>query len=76
MHKDGKNSRPYVFTVHSQRSSSQPGQSLDVAADGLEEMIHWVTKIREAAQSADARVRVPPAAGRGPRGGARLGARL
>lgn len=58
VHKDGKNARPYVFTVHSQHFSSHPVQSLDVSADGLEEMINWVSKIREAAQSADARVRI------------------
>lgn len=58
VHKDGRNSRPYVFTVHSQNFSSQPLQSLDVSADGLEELISWVAKIREAAQNADARVGV------------------
>lgn len=56
VHKDGKNSRPFVFTVHSQNFSSQPVQSLDVSADSLEELNLWVTKIREAAQTADARV--------------------
>lgn len=56
VHKEGKNSRPFVFTVHSQNFSSQPVQSLDVSADSLEELTHWVTKIREAAQNADARV--------------------
>lgn len=58
VHKDGKNSRPYVFTIHSQHFSSQPVQSLDVSADSLDQLINWVTKIREAAQNADARVRV------------------
>lgn len=56
VHKDGKNSRPFVFTIHSQHFSSQPVQSLDVSADSLEELTHWVTRIREAAQNADARV--------------------
>lgn len=56
VHKEGKKSRPFVFTLHSQHFSSQPVQSLDVSADSLEELSHWATKIREAAQSADARV--------------------
>uniref|UniRef100_A0A3Q2QC38 1-phosphatidylinositol 4,5-bisphosphate phosphodiesterase gamma n=1 Tax=Fundulus heteroclitus TaxID=8078 RepID=A0A3Q2QC38_FUNHE len=56
VHKDGKNSRPFVFTIHSQHLSSQPVQSLDVAADSLEDLTGWVSKIREAAQNADARV--------------------
>ncbi|XP_029683948.1 1-phosphatidylinositol 4,5-bisphosphate phosphodiesterase gamma-1-like [Takifugu rubripes] len=56
VHAEGKNSRPFVFTVHSQNFSSQPVQSLDVSADSLEELTHWVTKIREAAQNADARM--------------------
>lgn len=57
VHEEGKNSRPFVFTVHSQNFSSQPVQSLDVSADSLEELNLWATKIREAAQNADARVR-------------------
>uniref|UniRef100_A0A3B5QAB3 1-phosphatidylinositol 4,5-bisphosphate phosphodiesterase gamma n=1 Tax=Xiphophorus maculatus TaxID=8083 RepID=A0A3B5QAB3_XIPMA len=56
VHKDGKNSRPFVFTIHSQHLSSHPVQSLDVAADSLEDLTCWVSKIREAAQNADARV--------------------
>lgn len=65
VHKDGKNSRPYVLTIHSQHFSSHPVQSLDVSADSLEELTSWATKIREAAQNADARVSVR----RRPRGG-------
>ncbi|KAG7220018.1 hypothetical protein INR49_000667 [Caranx melampygus] len=53
---DGKNSRPYVFTIHSQHLSSHPVQTLDVAADSLEDLTGWVGKIREAAQNADARM--------------------
>lgn len=56
VHKDGKNSRPYVFTIHSQQLSSHPVQTLDVAADSLEDVTSWVSKIREATQNADARV--------------------
>ncbi len=56
VHKDGKNSRPYVFTIHSQQLSSHPVQTLDVAADSLEDLTCWVSKIREATQNADARV--------------------
>ncbi|KAA8589355.1 hypothetical protein FQN60_012720 [Etheostoma spectabile] len=55
VHKDGKNSRPYVFTIHSQQLS-HPVQTLDVAADSLEDVTSWVGKIREAAQNADARM--------------------
>uniref|UniRef100_A0A8C6V3E2 1-phosphatidylinositol 4,5-bisphosphate phosphodiesterase gamma n=1 Tax=Neogobius melanostomus TaxID=47308 RepID=A0A8C6V3E2_9GOBI len=57
VHKDGKNLRPYVFTIHSQHLSSQPVQTLDVAADSLEDLSSWVSRIREAAQNADARVK-------------------
>ncbi|TNN59901.1 1-phosphatidylinositol 4,5-bisphosphate phosphodiesterase gamma-1 [Liparis tanakae] len=56
VHKDGKNSRPYVFTIHSQQPSSHPVQTLDVAADSLEDVTSWVAKIREATQNADARM--------------------
>lgn len=56
VHKDGKNLRPYVFTIHSQHLSSHPVQTLDVAADSLEDLTSWVSKIREATQNADARV--------------------
>uniref|UniRef100_A0A8C4FBW7 1-phosphatidylinositol 4,5-bisphosphate phosphodiesterase gamma n=1 Tax=Dicentrarchus labrax TaxID=13489 RepID=A0A8C4FBW7_DICLA len=48
VHKDGKNSRPYVCTIHSQHLSSHPVQTLDVAADTLEDLTGWVSKIREA----------------------------
>ncbi|XP_033849121.2 1-phosphatidylinositol 4,5-bisphosphate phosphodiesterase gamma-1-like isoform X2 [Acipenser ruthenus] len=53
VHKDGKSSRPFVFTLHSQ---SHPVQMLDVAADSLEDLNDWVAKIREATQNADARM--------------------
>ncbi|XP_037553736.1 1-phosphatidylinositol 4,5-bisphosphate phosphodiesterase gamma-1 [Nematolebias whitei] len=56
VHKDGKNSRPFVFTIHSQPASSHPVQTLDVAADSLEDLTGWVSRIREAAQNADARM--------------------
>lgn len=56
VHKDGKNARPFVFTIHSQHLSSHPVQTLDVAADTLEDLTGWVGKIREATQNADARV--------------------
>uniref|UniRef100_A0A669BPH4 Phosphoinositide phospholipase C n=1 Tax=Oreochromis niloticus TaxID=8128 RepID=A0A669BPH4_ORENI len=48
VHKDGKNSRAFVFTIHSQHLSSHPVQTLDVAADSLEDLTGWVSKIREA----------------------------
>uniref|UniRef100_A0A3Q3IEB2 Phosphoinositide phospholipase C n=1 Tax=Monopterus albus TaxID=43700 RepID=A0A3Q3IEB2_MONAL len=54
--KDGRNARPYVFTIHSQQLPSHPVQTLDVAADSLEDLTSWVSKIREAAQNADARM--------------------
>ncbi|CAL8271241.1 unnamed protein product, partial [Arctogadus glacialis] len=54
--KDGKSSRPFVFTLHTQQLSSRPVQMLDVAADSLEDLTAWVAKIREAAQNADARM--------------------
>uniref|UniRef100_A0A665WT45 1-phosphatidylinositol 4,5-bisphosphate phosphodiesterase gamma n=1 Tax=Echeneis naucrates TaxID=173247 RepID=A0A665WT45_ECHNA len=53
---NGKNSRLYVFTIHSQHLSSHPVQTLDVAADSMEDLSSWVGKIREAAQNADARM--------------------
>nr|XP_005986803.1 PREDICTED: 1-phosphatidylinositol 4,5-bisphosphate phosphodiesterase gamma-1 isoform X2 [Latimeria chalumnae] len=48
---DGKNNRPYVFTI----CVGQPGQ-LDVAANSKEDLLDWVTRIRGAAQTADARL--------------------
>uniref|UniRef100_A0A1A8KWB6 1-phosphatidylinositol 4,5-bisphosphate phosphodiesterase gamma n=1 Tax=Nothobranchius kuhntae TaxID=321403 RepID=A0A1A8KWB6_NOTKU len=56
VHKDGKNSRLFVFTIHSQHTSSHPAQTLDVAADSLEDLNVWVSRIREATQNADARM--------------------
>lgn len=40
--------------------------SLDVAADTHEDLLDWVKKIREAAQTADARVSESPAQGASP----------
>lgn len=54
--KDGKNSRPHVITIQSQQPSSLPVQTLDVAADSLEDLTGWVSRIREATQNADARM--------------------
>ncbi|XP_064190225.1 1-phosphatidylinositol 4,5-bisphosphate phosphodiesterase gamma-1-like [Anguilla rostrata] len=54
--KEGRSSRPYVFTLHCQQMSSHPVQTLDVASDSLEDLEGWVAKIREAAQNADARM--------------------
>lgn len=51
---EGKNSRLFVFSI-SMASVAQ--WSLDVAADSQEELQDWVKKIREVAQTADARVR-------------------
>uniref|UniRef100_A0A672TI60 1-phosphatidylinositol 4,5-bisphosphate phosphodiesterase gamma n=1 Tax=Strigops habroptila TaxID=2489341 RepID=A0A672TI60_STRHB len=53
--KDGRSSKPFVFTIHSQQMS-HAAQSLDVAADTQEELNEWVAKIREATQNADARM--------------------
>ncbi|NXK05898.1 PLCG1 phosphodiesterase, partial [Herpetotheres cachinnans] len=53
--KDGRSSKPFVFTIHSQQMS-HAAQSLDVAADTQEELSEWVAKIREATQNADARM--------------------
>ncbi|XP_069076995.1 1-phosphatidylinositol 4,5-bisphosphate phosphodiesterase gamma-1-like isoform X1 [Pleurodeles waltl] len=53
--KEGRSSKPFVFTIHSQQMS-HPTQSLDVATDTLEELNDWVAKIREATQNADARM--------------------
>lgn len=51
---EGKNNRLFVFSI-SMASVAQ--WSLDVAADSQEELQDWVKKIREVAQTADARVR-------------------
>ncbi|NXK91552.1 PLCG1 phosphodiesterase, partial [Formicarius rufipectus] len=53
--KDGRSSKPFVFTIHSQQMS-HAAQALDVAADTQEELSEWVAKIREATQNADARM--------------------
>nr|KAF6330730.1 phospholipase C gamma 1 [Myotis myotis] len=50
---EGKNNRPFVFSI-SMASVAQ--WSLDVAADSQEELQDWVKKIREVAQTADARL--------------------
>uniref|UniRef100_A0A8D2Q4N1 1-phosphatidylinositol 4,5-bisphosphate phosphodiesterase gamma n=1 Tax=Varanus komodoensis TaxID=61221 RepID=A0A8D2Q4N1_VARKO len=49
----GKNNRMFVFSI-SMASVSQ--WSLDVAADTHEDLLDWVKKIRETAQTADARL--------------------
>lgn len=51
---EGKNSRLFVFSIS---MASVAHWSLDVAADSQEELQDWVKKIREVAQTADARVR-------------------
>ncbi|XP_051929496.1 1-phosphatidylinositol 4,5-bisphosphate phosphodiesterase gamma-1-like isoform X2 [Hippocampus zosterae] len=56
VHKDGKHSRPFVFTVHCGPSASRPLRTLDVACDGPEELSGWVGKIREATHDAGARM--------------------
>uniref|UniRef100_A0A4W3H0B6 PH domain-containing protein n=1 Tax=Callorhinchus milii TaxID=7868 RepID=A0A4W3H0B6_CALMI len=53
--KEGRENRPFVFTIHSQQMSRSI-QMLDVACDSQEELSDWVAKIREATQNADARV--------------------
>lgn len=50
---EGKNNRLFVFSI----SMVSAQWSLDVAADSQEELQDWVKKIREVAQTADARVR-------------------
>ncbi|XP_032876257.1 1-phosphatidylinositol 4,5-bisphosphate phosphodiesterase gamma-1-like isoform X2 [Amblyraja radiata] len=55
IHKDGKGSKQYVFTINSQQTC-HPAQLLDVAADSQDDLTDWVAKIREAAQNADARM--------------------
>ncbi|XP_003787644.1 1-phosphatidylinositol 4,5-bisphosphate phosphodiesterase gamma-1 isoform X2 [Otolemur garnettii] len=50
---EGKNNRLFVFSIS---MASVPHWSLDVAADSLEELQDWVKKIREVAQTADARL--------------------
>ncbi|NXA89327.1 PLCG1 phosphodiesterase, partial [Melanocharis versteri] len=50
---EGKNNRLFVFSIS---MSSVSRLSLDVAADTHEDLLDWVKKIREAAQTADARL--------------------
>nr|DBA27744.1 TPA: hypothetical protein GDO54_008209 [Pyxicephalus adspersus] len=50
---EGLYNRPYVFSINVPSVTRYP---LDVAADSLEDMNDWVRKIREAAQTADARL--------------------
>lgn len=50
---EGKNNRLFVFSI-SMASVAQ--WSLDVAADSQDDLQDWVKKIREVAQTADARV--------------------
>ncbi|MBV99694.1 1-phosphatidylinositol 4,5-bisphosphate phosphodiesterase gamma-1, partial [Eschrichtius robustus] len=49
---EGKNNRLFVFSIS---MASVAHWSLDVAADSQEELQDWVKKIREVAQTADAR---------------------
>ncbi|XP_015993034.1 1-phosphatidylinositol 4,5-bisphosphate phosphodiesterase gamma-1 isoform X1 [Rousettus aegyptiacus] len=49
---EGKNNRLFVFSI----SMASVQWSLDVAADSQEELQDWVKKIREVAQTADARL--------------------
>uniref|UniRef100_A0A4W3JJ45 1-phosphatidylinositol 4,5-bisphosphate phosphodiesterase gamma n=1 Tax=Callorhinchus milii TaxID=7868 RepID=A0A4W3JJ45_CALMI len=55
VHPEGKGSRPYVFKIN-MGPYSRHGGSMDLAAESQEELNDWVTKIRNAAQTADARV--------------------
>ncbi|XP_045836770.1 1-phosphatidylinositol 4,5-bisphosphate phosphodiesterase gamma-1 isoform X2 [Meles meles] len=50
---EGKNNRLFVFSIS---MTSVAHWSLDVAADSQEELQDWVKKIREVAQTADARL--------------------
>uniref|UniRef100_F6Y6N2 Phosphoinositide phospholipase C n=6 Tax=Equus TaxID=9789 RepID=F6Y6N2_HORSE len=50
---EGKNNRLFVFSIS---MASMAHWSLDVAADSQEELQDWVKKIREVAQTADARL--------------------
>ncbi|KAM3922485.1 1-phosphatidylinositol 4,5-bisphosphate phosphodiesterase gamma-1 isoform 2-T2 [Leptodactylus fuscus] len=50
---EGLNNRPYVFSINVPSVTRLP---LDVAAESAEDMHDWVRKIREAAQTADARL--------------------
>uniref|UniRef100_A0A8C6VB80 1-phosphatidylinositol 4,5-bisphosphate phosphodiesterase gamma n=1 Tax=Naja naja TaxID=35670 RepID=A0A8C6VB80_NAJNA len=50
---EGKNNRMFVFSIS---MASVSRWSLDVAADTHEDLLDWVKKIREAAQTADARL--------------------
>ncbi|XP_062060190.1 1-phosphatidylinositol 4,5-bisphosphate phosphodiesterase gamma-1 isoform X3 [Lepus europaeus] len=50
---EGKNNRLFVFSIS---MASLAHWSLDVAADSQEELQDWVKKIREVAQTADARL--------------------
>ncbi|XP_029467242.1 1-phosphatidylinositol 4,5-bisphosphate phosphodiesterase gamma-1 isoform X2 [Rhinatrema bivittatum] len=50
---EGKNNRPFVFSIS---ITSAQRCNLDVAADSLDDLNDWVKKIRETAQTADARL--------------------
>uniref|UniRef100_A0A8D0GG57 1-phosphatidylinositol 4,5-bisphosphate phosphodiesterase gamma n=1 Tax=Sphenodon punctatus TaxID=8508 RepID=A0A8D0GG57_SPHPU len=50
---EGKNNRPFVFSIS---MTSLARWSLDVAADSNEDLMDWVKKIRDTAQTADARL--------------------
>lgn len=50
---EGLYNRPYVFSINVPSVTRYP---LDVAADSVDDMLDWVKKIKEAAQTADARL--------------------
>ncbi|XP_067856418.1 1-phosphatidylinositol 4,5-bisphosphate phosphodiesterase gamma-1-like isoform X3 [Heptranchias perlo] len=54
VHRAGKGSRPYVFKIN-MGPFVCPGGAMDLAAESADDLNDWVTKIREAAQTADAR---------------------
>ncbi|XP_069740315.1 1-phosphatidylinositol 4,5-bisphosphate phosphodiesterase gamma-1 [Narcine bancroftii] len=54
VHPEGKGSRPYVFKINV-GSFAYMGGTMDLAAESLEELNDWVTKIQDAARNAGAR---------------------
>ncbi|XP_059836799.1 1-phosphatidylinositol 4,5-bisphosphate phosphodiesterase gamma-1 isoform X1 [Hypanus sabinus] len=54
VHPDGKGSRPYVFKINA-GSFASTGATMDLAAESLEDLNDWVTKIQDAARNAGAR---------------------
>ncbi|KAJ3598848.1 hypothetical protein NHX12_032812 [Muraenolepis orangiensis] len=45
--KEGMSSRPFVFTLHTQQLSSRPVQTLDVAADSMEDLTAWMQEEKQ-----------------------------